>query len=95
MDLFAATTASAAPRASASATSEASPTPWTTRVDRCTPLSSALSFSSGLSCIGSTLAGLAPAPDTHCTHSATVGQVTCAAFDPTTRPKWPVRIIVS
>ena len=38
--------------------------------------------------------GLSPPADSHSTQSATVGQVSCAALDPTTRPKCPARIVV-
>ncbi len=41
------------------------------------------------------IAGRGSRPATHSTQSATVGQVMVAAFDPTTRPKWPARIIIS
>ena len=91
-DRLAATTASAAPRASDNASSEASATPCMTRELIATPDSPAFWEVSGISVM---LAGLASRPETQSTQSATVGQVTVAALDPTTRPKCPARIITS
>ena len=91
-DRFAAATASAAPLASDSASSEASATLCMMRELIATPVSPRPASFSG---IGAILTGFASRPDTHSTQSATVGQVMVAAFEPTTRPKCPARIIVS
>ena len=84
IERLAATTASAAPLASDSASSEASATPCITRELIATPESPPSMVTSG---IGTMLAGLGSRPDTHSAQSATVGQLIVDALDPTTRPK--------
>jgi len=91
-DLLAATNASAADRATLKAISVAAVAPWATRELSETPLSAC---SAGCSAIGVTCSGMSPLPSIHLTHCATVGHVWLAAFDPTTKPKWPARIMNS
>ena len=88
-DRLAAITASAAPLARETASSEASVTLCMTRELSATPESSGAAVVSGMR---SMLAGLTSLPESHSTQSATVGQVTVAALDPTTKPKCPARI---
>ena len=91
-DLFTPATASDAPRAIDTANSDTSATPCMTRDVMATPDSLASGVESG---IGTMLSGRSAPPDSHCTQFATVGQVMVDAFDPTTRPKCPARIITS
>ena len=88
-DLLAATSASAADRARLKTISVAAVVPWATRELNETPLSLC---SSGCSAMGVTPSGISPVLSIHLTHWATAGQVWLAAFDPTTRPKCPVRM---
>ena len=92
MDLLAPTTASAAPRAIDTANSDASATPCIIRELSATPVSLESAVVSGM---GEMLSGRSWPPESHCTQFATVGQVMVDAFDPTTSPKWPARIITS
>jgi hypothetical protein len=91
-DLLAATSASAAVRARLNASSVAAAVVCATRELNETPLSVC---SAGCRAIGATPAGCSPVPSIHLTHCATVGQVWVAAFEPTTRPKCPARIMNS
>ena len=92
IDRLAPITTSAALRASDTANSETSATPCMTRELIATPVSVEPAVVSG---IGTMWSGRSPPPESHCTQAATVGQVMVAAFEPTTRPKCPARIITS